>query len=432
MSKKAINVGLLGFGTVGSGAVKTLLNNRELINRRAGVEVRLVGIADIDLETDRGVSLDEFPGLTLTTQGEELIQRPDIDVVIETIGGVKIARKLVLAALEAGKDVITANKALLAEYADEVFGAAVRHKTRVAFEGAVGGGIPLIESVDGPLASSRIDRIWGILNGTCNYILTKMQSGEGDFQAVLAEAQELGYAEADPTLDIEGFDTAHKIALLASQCFGQRIDYSQISVEGITRLEEIDVSFGSYNGFRIKLLGVAQRLEDRVDVRVHPALIAQESLLAQVDGVFNAVYLRGEPVGGVMLYGRGAGDKPTGAAVVSDLIQLARGENRGVDRYEGFTRPGLEMLDPNEVEAHFYVRCSVDESKGALNEAVSILASEGVPVDMADRVEAGGKKVLMLTSKIPRERVHVALLSLGEASFVQGDPYAIPVEEVGE
>ncbi len=432
MSEDALRVGLLGFGTVGGGAVKTLARNQDLINQRAGREVRLAAIADLDLESDRGVSLDGFANLLLTRNAEEIVNHPDIDVVVETIGGTDLARDLILQALAGGKEVVTANKALLAEHAEEVFGAAVKHHRRIAFEGAVGGGIPLIETLDGPLAGARVNSIWAILNGTCNFILTRMEQGSGDFDSVLQEAQREGYAEQDPSLDIEGYDTAHKLALLASMCFGQTIDYSKISVEGITGLEEVDLLFASHNGYRVKLLGVAQRGERFVDVRVHPALVSQECILARVEDVFNAVYLVGDPVGGVALYGRGAGSLPTGSAVVSDLIQLARGENALPERYENFCRPGLEQRPVEQVRSHFYIRCSVSEEPTALNAVLAILSEEEIAVDMADRIDSGGKKVVVLTGKVVRKRIKAALAKLQAADCVTQPPYAIPLEEAGE
>lgn len=432
MSENALRVGLLGFGTVGSGAVRTLAQNRELIDQRAGRKIHLAAIAELDLEAKRGVSLDSFPNLLLTRNADEVVEHPEIDVIIETIGGTETARELVLKALAAGKDVVTANKALLAEHAGEIFSAAVQHGRRLAFEGAVGGGIPLIETLDGPLAGARVRSIWAILNGTCNFMLSRMEQGSGDFDSVLKEAQEEGYAEQDPTLDIEGYDTAHKIALLASMCFGQKIDYSRISVEGMNHLDEVDVLFASHNGYRIKLLGVAHQGEGFVDVRVHPALLPRDSLLAQVDDVFNAVYLVGEPVGAVALYGRGAGALPTGSAVVSDLIQLARGENALPERYESFYRAGLEQRPAEQARNHFYIRCSVTDEPSALNTVLAVLSDEKIPVDMADRIDSRGKKVVALTGKVARKQIGAALAKLQAADVVTQPPYAIPLEEPRE
>jgi homoserine dehydrogenase len=425
-------VGLLGFGTVGSGAVKTLLENRDIINARAGREIELAALADIDLVTDRGVDLGRFPGLKTTKDAREVLAMADIDVVVETIGGMKIAREMVLGALEAGKDVVTANKALLAEHAGEIFSAAKKNGCRILFEGAVGGGIPIIETLDGPLSSCRVERMWGILNGTCNYILTRMEKGEGSFEAVLREAQNLGYAEADPSLDVDGFDTAHKIALLASMCFGQKIDYERIPVEGISRIEDVDTSFAAFNGYRIKLLGVAQRVGETVDVRVHPALVDRSCLLTGVDEVFNALYLATRPAGGMMLYGRGAGDLPTGSAVVSDIIQLARGENSLPSHYDGFLAGGLPAKNPDEVTHHYYFRCTVAESLNVVNETVAVLAAKGILIDMVERVESGGYKVVLLTGEISRKTAREALKALRETAFVIEEPYAIPIEQVEE
>ena len=370
--------------------------------------------------------------LLLTRDAREVIHHPMVDVVVETIGGTTIAREFVLEALKAGKDVVTANKALLSEYAPEIFGTALKTGRRIQFEGAVCGGIPLIETLDGPLSSSQINSVWGILNGTCNYILTKMEEGAGSFQNVLAEAQKLGYAEKDPTLDIGGFDTAHKIALLASICFSQKIEYSQISIEGIERVEEMDVQFAAHNGYQVKLLGIARKDHDHVDVRVHPALVSHDNLLSHVRDVYNAVYLAADPAGGILLYGRGAGSMPTGSAVVSDLIQMARGENKDPWRAEVFCRAGLKQLQLDRVENHFYVRCGVNDTPTALNDVASVLARHHISLDMAERVESGGLKVVALTSKVKRRTVNAALKSLETAPFVSALPYAIAVEEVGE
>lgn len=433
MEKQTIKVGLLGFGTVGSGMVKTLLKNQDLINRRAGKEIQLAMIADLDLDTDRGVNLNEFPGLHLTQDGNEVVNSPDIDLVVETIGGKTIARELVLKALKAGKDVVTANKSLLAEHGEEVFGTAISQGRRIGFEGAVGGGIPIIETLDGPLAGSQVTALWGILNGTCNYILTKMEDGAGDFATVLQEAQELGYAEQNPSLDVDGHDTAHKIALLASIAFGQRIDCSRISVEGITRIEEVDVLLATMNGYRIKLLGMAKRSAHGIEVRVHPVLIPQDHQLAQVRDVFNALYLIGDPVGGILLYGSGAGSLPTGSAVVSDLIQLARGENSEAERYKVFTRPGEALLPAGQSVSHHYVRISVNDDPDALNTVMAQLGQHRIAVNMAERIAtSSGKKIIIITSACTRKALHTALKKVHAIPSVLQPPYAIAIEEIGE
>jgi homoserine dehydrogenase len=423
-----MKVGLLGFGVVGSGAVKTLLSNRDIINSRAGVDIQLVAIADLDLESDRGVDLSRFPNLQTTHNAEDVIRNDEIDVIIETIGGTTVALQLVLKALASGKDVVTANKALLSEHAEEIFSSAAKHNRRIAFEGAVAGGIPIIETLDGALASVQVNQVWGILNGTSNYILTKMEQEGGDFQEILKEAQDLGYAESDPTLDIEGYDTAHKIALLSSMCFGQHIDYSQISVEGITRIQKLDALFALHHDFSIRLLGVAHRGDKCVDVRVHPALLPQDNLLTHVRDVYNAIYLVGDPVGNLMLYGRGAGSLPTGSAVVSDLIQLARGENTGIERHEVFLRPGLPQRAMEEVISPFYVRCPVTDTPTSLNDVTSTLADMGITVDMADRVDSEGMKLLMVTGPVMRKELDSALRALEEKEFTTGMPYVIPIE----
>jgi len=321
---KDIHVGLIGFGTVGTGVVKLLTGNSGLIAEKLGARLVLKRIADLDTVTDRGVEL--LPGV-LTADVSAVLDDPEISIVIELIGGYEPAKTFVLRAIAAGKHVVTANKALLALHGDEIYLRAAEAGVEVLYEAAVGGGIPVISAIKGNMAANRFTTILGILNGTCNYILTRMTKEGSDFATVLKAAQEMGYAEADPTFDIEGVDTAHKLALLISLCFGTRVPFDQIYTEGITAISALDITFAQQFGYRIKLLAIGKRDGDRIEARVHPTMIPVHYPMADVDGVFNAIRLTGDFVGPVMLYGRGAGMEPTASAVVGDAMDIAR--NRG-------------------------------------------------------------------------------------------------------
>ncbi len=317
----AVNVGLLGFGTIGTGVVRVFEKNSEIISQRLGKELNLVKIADLDITTDRGVTLE--PGV-LTSDVEEVISNPDIDVVIELIGGYEPAKTFVLKAIEQGKHIVTANKALMAVHGQEIIAAANRNNVSVMFEAAVGGGIPVISAIKENLCANQFQSILGILNGTCNFILTKMTEEGSDFAPVLKEAQDLGYAEADPTFDIEGVDTAHKIALLSSLCFGTTVDFDQVYMKGITEISALDIQFAGQMGYKIKLLAIGKNHGDQIEVRVHPTMIPDTYQLAEVDGVFNAVRMIGDFVGPTLLYGSGAGMDATASAVMGDVMALAR------------------------------------------------------------------------------------------------------------
>jgi len=318
---KDIYVGLIGFGTVGTGVVRLLADNGKLISAKLGARLLLKKIADLDTTTDRGVLL--HPGV-LTSDINEILNDPEISIVIELIGGYEPAKSFVLKAIAAGKHVVTANKALLALHGDEIYAKAAEAGVEVLYEAAVGGGIPVLSAIKGNMSANRFNTILGILNGTCNYILTKMTKEGLDFADVLKKAQELGYAEADPTFDIEGIDTAHKLALLLSLCFGTRVQFDQIYTEGITSISAIDINFAQQFGYRIKLLAIGKRDGDRIEARVHPTMIPVHYPMADVDGAFNAIRLTGDFVGPVMFYGRGAGMEPTASAVVGDLMDISR------------------------------------------------------------------------------------------------------------
>ncbi|MBW1744552.1 MAG: homoserine dehydrogenase, partial [Deltaproteobacteria bacterium] len=318
---KKITVGLMGFGTVGSGMAQILLENREVIEPRLGASLALKWIADLDLERDRGVDVD--PSI-LTQDAEMVINDEEVDIVVELIGGYEPARSLLLKAIENGKHVVTANKALLAAHGDEIFSAASQKGVEVGFEASVGGGIPLIKSIKEGLVANRIEGLFGILNGTANYILSKMTDEGSPFSEVLKEAQALGYAEADPTFDVEGIDAAHKLTILLSIAYGVPINFEAVYTEGISKVTPLDIRFMQEFGYRIKLLAISKDDGEAIEARVHPTLMPNDSMLANVNEAYNALYIKGDAVGNVMLYGPGAGMMPTGSAVVSDLVDVAR------------------------------------------------------------------------------------------------------------
>ncbi len=321
-----VKVGLLGFGTVGAGVVRAFQNNGELIARRLGSSVELVRIADLDIDTPRPVQVGSE---LLTTNASMVLDDPEISIVIELIGGYEPARSFVLRAIANGKHVVTANKALLALHGEELYRAAEQAGVDVMFEAAVGGGIPIISAVKENLGGNRFQSVFGILNGTCNYILTRMTDEGADFAAVLADAQAKGYAEADPTFDVEGIDTAHKLALLSSLCFGTRVDFKDIYTEGITRITALDIEFAREFGYKFKLLAIGKRTNGQIEARVHPTMLPLDHPLANVDGVFNGVRLVGDLVGPVMLQGYGAGMDATASAVMGDVMAIVRNLRAG-------------------------------------------------------------------------------------------------------
>lgn len=401
----ACNVGLIGFGTIGTGAAKILLGDAERVAERAGVPVRLAAIADVDLERDRGVDVS---GVRLTRDAGDLLADPTIDIVVELVGGTTIARTFVETALRHGKHVVTANKALLAAHGAELFTVAAAAERYIGLEGAVAGGIPLIQTLDGALAATYPREIYGIINGTCNYILTGMTEGRGDFAAVLAEAQAKGYAEADPTLDVEGEDARQKLAIFATLCFGSRVPVESIHVEGIARVTPQDLAHAAELGYAVKLLAVAKDRGDAVEARVHPTLVPREHLLAAVNGVYNAVCLVSPGMGTTLLYGRGAGEAPTGQAVVSDIIQIARRRGapyrRGLDA--AFARDDKPTAAMETVETAYYLRLAVVDRPGVVGQVASILGRHGISIAslmQLERWEVGDVVPIVLMTHVAVE-----------------------------
>ena len=435
---EAVGVGLLGFGTIGTGVAKVLQRNASIIEERLGFPLRLVRIADIDLETDRGISLE---GIRFDDDAEGLINDPEVEIVIELIGGYDLARRFSLLAIQAGKHVVTANKALLALHGDEIFSAAERHGVDIAFEAAVGGGIPVLRSLREGLSANHIQSVDGILNGTTNYVLTQMEKTAEDFEVVLKRAQELGYAEADPTFDVEGVDAAHKLALLAAMSFGVRVDFKQIPTEGIRGLTPLDFQAADDFGYRIKLLAIARsRGEGRsIEARVHPTLLPKSSMLANVDGAMNAVAIRGDAVGPTLYYGAGAGELPTASAVVADLMELAREIRRaGAGRVSPLSYPhgGLRdrpLVPLGELQARCYLRFTAVDRPGVLSHITGALGEEGVGIESVLQPGRGAPgesvPVLVFTHTAPEASVRRALERVDSLPDVTAPTRLIRIED---
>ena len=409
---KEISIGVLGFGTVGAGVVEALQRNGDLLAARLGLRLVVRGIADLDLETDRGVTVD--PAL-MTRDAEAVIADPSVDVVIELIGGTRVAKSLMLKALKLKKPVVTANKALLAECGEEVYAAAERHQTDLLFEASVGGGIPIIRALREGLAVNRISQICGILNGTCNYILTRMENEGLPFDSVLREAQAAGYAEAEPSLDVDGIDTAHKAVVLATQAFGRLIRMKDLHVEGIRGIDPMDISYAAGLGYRIKLLAVLKCHNGVIEVRVHPALIPHSHLLASVSHAFNAVEVTGDIVGETLYYGPGAGRQPTASAVIADVADAARNlAAQTPRRIPSFTRltPSPSIRAVEDVCTRYYLRLSLKDSPGMFGHVAEILGRHGISIaSVMQKEEQSGEfvPVIILTHKAREGAFRAAL-----------------------
>jgi homoserine dehydrogenase len=381
---KEIKVGLFGFGTIGTGVVKLLQKNGALITEKLGAKLTLKNIVDRNTTSDRSVQVG--PGV-LTANADQVLTDPEISIIIELIGGYTIAKEFILKAIENGKHVVTANKALLAVHGEEIYAAAARKGVEVRYEAAVGGGIPVLSAIKGNMAANNFGTVLGILNGTCNYILTKMTQEGADFTDILKKAQELGYAEADPTFDIEGTDTAHKLCILVSLCFGTRVDLKDIYTEGISAISAIDINFARDFGYKIKLLAIGKRDGDRIEARVHPTMIPINYPMADVDGVFNAIRLTGDFVDTVMFYGRGAGMEPTASAVVGDVMAIARNIIVGVSRrsaplgYLDEKIISLPIKPIGETVSKFYLRFSVVDKPGILAKISGALGEYGISIE---------------------------------------------------
>lgn len=388
---KSIQVGLLGIGTVGSGTFNVLKRNQEEIRRRAGRGIEITMVADLD--TARAQSI-VGPGVTVVNDARAVIANPEIDIVIELIGGYGIAKALVLEAIAAGKHVVTANKALLAVHGTEIFAAASAKGVMVAFEAAVAGGIPIIKALREGLTANSIQWIAGIINGTTNFILSEMRDKGLDFDVVLKEAQRLGYAEADPTFDIEGVDAAHKVTLMSAIAFGIPVQFDKAYVEGITQLGATDIKYAEQLGYRIKLLGITKRTAKGIELRVHPSLVPAKRLIANVEGAMNAVVVQGDAVGATLYYGKGAGSEPTASAVIADLVDITRLHTADPHQrvphlaFQPDAMSDLLVLPMSEVVTSYYLRLRVADEAGVLAQVTGLLAGAGISIDAVLQREA--------------------------------------------
>lgn len=428
---------MLGFGTVGSGVVKILLENRQLIESRLGASLALKWIALRDLEKDRGVAVDAS---LVTTDPKMVVNDPEVDIVVELIGGYDPAKTFILKAIENGKHVVTANKALLAAHGDEIFSAASRKGVEIGFEASVGGGIPLIRSIKEGLVANSIQGLYGILNGTANYILTKMTDQGEAFSDVLKEAQKLGYAEADPTFDIEGIDAAHKLTILLSIAYGIPIDFEAVYTEGISKVTPLDIKFMKEFGYRIKLLAISKDDGEAIEARVHPTLIPADAMLASVNEAYNALYIQGDAVGNVMLYGPGAGMMPTGSAVVSDLVDVARNILRGaVGRvpsmgYQPDEVKARRIKSIDELETEYYFRFSAEDKPGVLSKISGILGRHQISiksVHQKGRDLVGAVPIVMITHEAKEAAVKEALSEIDQLDIAKDKTVLIRIEDWG-
>ena len=436
-AKGGVGVGLVGLGTIGTGVVKVLQRNADVIGQRLGFPLRLVRVADLDTERDRGVDL---AGIPFDADADALLEDPAVDIVVELIGGYDAARRLILRAIGRGKHVVTANKALLALHGKEIFDAARAAGVDVAFEASVAGGIPILRSVREGLAANRIESVHGILNGTTNYVLTEMEASGEPFEVVLKRAQDLGYAEADPTFDVDGVDAAHKLTLLAAMCFGAQLTYKEVPTEGIQGLAPVDFEAAEEFGYRIKLLGIAKarrgRDGERIEARVHPTLIPRSSLLASVEGAMNAVAVTGDAVGPTLFYGAGAGELPTASAVVADLIEIAREIRRGsAGRVAPLSFPP-ESLEPRplvplgELEGRFYLRFSAVDRPGVLGHLAGALGEHEIGIESVIQKGRGGASVpvIVLTHPAREAAVRSALETIDELHDVTAPTRLLRIE----
>ncbi|PIV91233.1 MAG: homoserine dehydrogenase, partial [Gallionellales bacterium CG17_big_fil_post_rev_8_21_14_2_50_54_146] len=416
---KPINVGLLGIGTVGGGTFTVLQRNCEEITRRAGRPIRIVVVADKNLELAKKVT---GGACRLTDDAFSVVADPEVDIVIELIGGYGVAKQLVMQAIANGKHVVTANKALLATHGNEIFKAAQDKGVMVGFEAAVAGGIPIIKAVREGLTANRIEWIAGIINGTTNFILSEMRDKGLPFDTVLKEAQRLGYAEADPTFDIEGVDAAHKITLLASLAFGIPIQFDKAYVEGISKLDAVDIQYAEQLGYRIKLLGITRRTPEGIELRVHPTLIPAKRLIANVEGAMNAVLVQADAVGATLYYGKGAGAEPTASAIIADLVDITRmhtadPENRVPHlAFQPDAMVDLPMLPMAEVTTSYYLRLRVADKPGVLADITRILADEQISIDAVIQKEpAEGETeadLILLTHLTREKRINAAIVKI--------------------
>lgn len=431
---KEIQVGLIGFGTVGSGLAEVLVAQQQLLKQRTGLSIRLAKVADIMTKE----LPPQFAGVALTNDANDLFSDPDIDIVIELIGGIEPAKTFLLKAIAAGKHVVTANKALISQEGWEIFEAAAQKNVEVGFEASVGGGIPVIKALKEGLVANKILSIMGIMNGTANYILTRMTDEGIPFAEVLKDAQALGFAEADPTYDIEGIDTAHKLVILVMMAYGMRISLDDIAIEGITRIEPVDIQFAEEFGYRIKLLAISRNHGDHVEARVHPTMVPDDHLLASINGAFNAIHFTGDAVGNVLLYGQGAGKMPTGSAVAADVVDIARNIQAGsVNRVPALSYlPGTfvtrRISTMEELSCPYYFRISTRDEPGVLASIAGILSKNNISIESViqkGRKQSGPVSIVMRTHTAQEASVKKALQEIDALAAVTSETVKIRILE---
>lgn len=434
---KPVKIGILGLGTVGGGTVNVLARNGQEITRRAGREIRVAQASARDLKKRRACSLE---GIELVPDPHTITRNPEIDVVVELMGGDEPARTLVLEAIAQGKHVVTANKALIAVHGNEIFTQAQKKGVMVAFEAAVAGGIPIIKCLREGLAGNRIEWLAGIINGTSNFILSEMRDKGVDFADVLKEAQRLGYAEADPTFDVEGIDAAHKLTILAAIAFGIPLKFKQVFIEGISKITRMDVQYAENMGYRLKLLGIARRTQDGIELRVHPTLIPARRLLANVDGAMNAVLVKGDAVGATMFYGAGAGAEPTASAVVADLVDIARtlamDANNRVPHlaFQPDALMDTPILPIEDVETSYYLRLHAADKPGVLADVTRILGDLNISIESILQKEPHAGEttvpVIILTQRVREKNMNEAIARIEKLASITGRVVRIRLEHL--
>jgi homoserine dehydrogenase len=429
--EKMINVGIIGFGIVGSGTAKVLLENKNVLGERLGFELNLKRISDLDIKRDRGIKVPEG---VLTTDVNDIFNDPDIQIVVELIGGIRPAKDFLIKAIQKGKHVVTANKALLATEGTDIFDAAQKAGVEVGYEASVAGAIPIIKVMKESLVANRIKAIYGIINGTSNYILTKMTDENVEFSQALKEAQALGYAEADPTFDIEGTDTAHKLTILATLSYGIPLSYKSVYIEGISKISTQDIGFASELGYKVKLLAITKESDGEVELRVHPTMLPKDYLIAKVDGPFNAIYVDGDATGSTMYYGRGAGSVPTGSAVVGDIADIARNiKKNAVGRVPTIPRifRDTKIKKIDDIVSRYYFRFSALDKPGVLSKISGILGNYNISITSViqkGRREGEAVPLVVLTHEAKERDVRQALEEIDKLPVVKDKTVLIRVE----
>ena len=428
-----LRIGIVGFGTVGAGVADGLIRNGDLISRRTGILPEVTKIADLDITTDRGV---ELPENVLTTDTADVLDGSEVDVVVELIGGDTTAKEVILRALSNGKPVVTANKALLAKHGEEIFAAAEKSNADIYYEASVGGGIPIIKVMREGLVANNFSEVVGILNGTCNFIFTEMEEKNTEFEEVLAQAQDAGYAEAEPSLDVDGYDTAHKATILASLAYGEWFGMDPVTIEGIRDVTLQDIKYAGQLGYRIKLLAVIKQDNDNVQLRVHPALVPSESLLGNVRGVYNAVWVSGDVIGDTMYYGQGAGRDATASAVIADIMDVGLNLKTGAKgRIPGFQAhsSSAQVVGESQIQTRYYLRLQARNKPGVLAEIAGVLGRYDISIASVTQQESGGETtpVVILSYKAREADVQQALQEIRELDVVSENPMMIRIEDLG-